>query len=71
MTSIFGNVIKKGESFDYNNNNLENTKLYESFMKSIIYQQKYIKPFIDYKKCKEVVRNESKKYNSSGKFQNR
>jgi hypothetical protein len=42
MTSIFGNVIKKGESFDYNNNNLENTKLYESFMKSIIYQQKYI-----------------------------
>lgn len=35
------------------------------------YQQKYIKPFIDYKKCKEVVRNESKKYNSSGKFQNR
>lgn len=35
------------------------------------YQQKYIKSFIDYKKCKEVVRNESKKYNSSGKFQNR
>ena len=42
MTSMFGNVIKKGEGFDFNNNNLENTKLYESFMKSIIYQQKYI-----------------------------
>lgn len=26
------------------------------------YQQKYIKPYIDYKKCKEVVRNESRKH---------
>lgn len=38
---------------------------------SFNYQQKYIKPYIDYKKCKEVVRNESKKYNSSSKIQNR
>lgn len=38
---------------------------------SFNYQQKYIKPYIDYKKCKEVVRNESKKYNSSRKIQNR
>lgn len=26
------------------------------------YQQKYIKPYIDYKKCKEVVRNENRKH---------
>ena len=43
MTSRFGNVIKKGDNnFEFNNNNIENSKLYESFMKSIIYQQKYI-----------------------------
>ena len=25
------------------------------------YQQKYIKPYVNYKLCKEVIRNESKK----------
>ena len=31
------------------------------------YQQKYIKPYINYNKCKEVVSNESKKRQSSSK----
>lgn len=31
------------------------------------YQQKYIKPYIDYNKCKEVVSNESKKRQTSSK----
>lgn len=31
------------------------------------YQQKYIKPYINYNKCKEVVSNESKKRQASSK----
>lgn len=34
---------------------------------SFNYQQKYIKPYINYNKCKEVVSNESKKRQSSSK----
>ena len=41
-TSVFGKVQKDGDNFKFNNNNDENSALFESFMKSVVYQQKYI-----------------------------
>ena len=43
MTSLFGKLLKEGDdSLKYNPNNLENSKLLEDMVKSIVYQQKYV-----------------------------
>ena len=43
MTSTFGSLLKEGDdSLKYNPNNLENSKLLEDMIKSVIYQQKYV-----------------------------
>lgn len=42
MTSLFGKLLKEGDDLKYNPNNLENSKLLEDMIKSIVYQQKYI-----------------------------
>ena len=43
MTSLFGKLLKESDdSLKYNPNNLENSKLLEDMVKSIIYQQKYV-----------------------------
>jgi len=42
MTSTFGSLLKEGDDLKYNPNNLENSKLLEDMIKSVVYQQKYI-----------------------------
>jgi hypothetical protein len=43
MTSLFGKLLKEGDdSLKFNPNNLENSKLLEDMVKSIVYQQKYV-----------------------------
>jgi len=42
MTSTFGSLLKEGDDLKYNPNNLENSKLLEDMIKSVIYQQKYV-----------------------------
>ena len=42
MTSLFGKLIVENGDLKLNPNNLENSKLLEDMIKSIIYQQKYI-----------------------------
>ena len=42
-TSMFGKVQKEGDNdFKFNDSNDENSKLFESFMKAVVYQQKYV-----------------------------
>lgn len=42
MTSTFGTLLKEGDDLRYNPNNLENSKLLEDMIKSVVYQQKYV-----------------------------
>jgi hypothetical protein len=42
MTSTFGKLLLENGDLKYNPNNLENSKLLEDMIKSIVYQQKYI-----------------------------
>jgi hypothetical protein len=42
MTSTFGTLLTEGDDLKYNPNNLENSKLLEDMIKSVVYQQKYI-----------------------------
>ena len=42
MTSTFGKLLLENGELKYNPNNLENSKLLEDMIKSIVYQQKYI-----------------------------
>ncbi len=42
MTSLFGKLLLENGGLKFNPNNLENSKLLEDMIKSIVYQQKYI-----------------------------
>ena len=42
MTSTFGSLLKEGDDLKFNPNNLENSKLLEDMIKSVVYQQKYV-----------------------------
>jgi hypothetical protein len=42
MTSTFGTLLKENGDLKFNPNNLENSKLLEDMIKSVVYQQKYI-----------------------------
>jgi hypothetical protein len=42
MTSTFGSLLEENGDLRFNPNNLENSKLLEDMIKSVVYQQKYI-----------------------------